>query len=49
MKGEQKVLDYHDVLLYKSDSDLLTAPYWLNDQVLVLHGTHRKCVSQCIV
>jgi hypothetical protein len=34
MKGEQKVLDYHDVLLYKSDLDLLMGPHWLNDQVL---------------
>ena len=34
MKGETKVLDYHDVLLYQSDLDLLTGPYWLNDQVL---------------
>lgn len=34
MVKELKVLDYHDVLLYKRDVDLLTGDHWLNDQVL---------------
>ncbi len=34
MDKEPKVLDYHDVLLYRSDIDLLTGDKWLNDQVL---------------
>lgn len=34
MEKEPRVLDYHDVLLYRSDVDLLTGDNWLNDQVL---------------
>ena len=33
MAREPKYLDYHDVLLYRSDVDLLKGKYWLNDQV----------------
>lgn len=29
----KRVLDYHDVLLYDTDVDLLEGPNWLNDQV----------------
>lgn len=29
----ERVLSYHDVLLLKSDVDLLQGPEWLNDQV----------------
>ncbi len=30
---EKKLLDYHDVLLYQQDVDLLLYGRWLNDQV----------------
>lgn len=31
--GDTRVLSYHDVLLRKSDVDILRGPDWLNDQV----------------
>lgn len=31
---EDKILDYHDVLLRRQDLDLIAAPHWLNDQVI---------------
>ena len=31
---EDKVLDYHDVLLRRADVELLTGPNWLNDQLI---------------
>ncbi|KAK9914989.1 hypothetical protein WJX75_003382 [Coccomyxa subellipsoidea] len=34
MAREPKYLDYHDVLLYRSDVDLLKGKYWLNDQIV---------------
>ncbi|CAL8468357.1 g7897 [Coccomyxa elongata] len=34
MDKETKVLDYHDVLLYRTDIDLLTGDKWLNDQIV---------------
>lgn len=34
MDKEPKVLDYHDILLYRSDVDLLTGDHWLNDQMV---------------
>ena len=30
--SDRKVLDYHDVLLYAGDVELLRGPQWLNDQ-----------------
>ena len=30
--AHRKVLDYHDVLLYACDVELLREPQWLNDQ-----------------
>ena len=30
--SHRKVLDYHDVLLYADDTELLRGPQWLNDQ-----------------
>ena len=30
--SHRKVLDYHDVLLYADDTELLSGPHWLNDQ-----------------
>ena len=32
-KGGDKVLSYGDVLLRRSDVNLLKGPHWLNDQV----------------
>ena len=34
----RKVLDYHDVLLYDSDLDLLEGQEWLNDQACIPCG-----------
>ena len=33
-----KVLDYHDVLLYDSDLNLLEGQEWLNDQACIPCG-----------
>ena len=30
--SNRKLLDYHDVLLYYADAELLLKPNWLNDQ-----------------
>lgn len=30
----RKILDYHDILLRKADTELLQGPHWLNDQVM---------------
>ena len=30
--SNRKLLDYHDVLLYHADAELLEKPNWLNDQ-----------------
>ena len=30
--SNRKLLDYHDVLLYRADAELLQSPHWLNDQ-----------------
>ena len=40
MHPDDKVLSLGDVLLRRSDVDLLTGPYWLNDQV----NLRRACV-----
>jgi hypothetical protein len=41
-RRHRRVLDYHDVLLYDTDVDLLKGPEWLNDQagqlLLTLNG-----------
>ncbi|EIE19373.1 hypothetical protein COCSUDRAFT_54666 [Coccomyxa subellipsoidea C-169] len=34
MAKEPKILDYHDILLYRSDVDLLKGEFWLNDQIV---------------
>lgn len=34
MDPNEKVLSYGDVLIRRSDVELLSGPYWLNDQVL---------------
>lgn len=47
-----RVLSYHDVLLRRSDVELLKGPEWLNDQVLLLqlqpevHSLHSECVDK---
>lgn len=33
MDPDEKVLSYGDVLIRRSDAELLTGPFWLNDQV----------------
>ncbi|CAL5221185.1 g3331 [Coccomyxa viridis] len=35
--SDRKVLDYHDVLLYAGDVELLRGPQWLNDQVIAFY------------
>lgn len=34
MKGDEKVLSYGDVLLRRSDVELLEGPHYLNDQII---------------
>jgi hypothetical protein len=38
MHPDDKVLSLDDVLLRRSDVNLLIGPYWLNDQVILRHA-----------
>ena len=45
--SNKKVLNYHDVLLYAEDIELLITPQWLNDQASCRQRIHRHlfCLS----
>ncbi|KAK7869641.1 hypothetical protein R5R35_010010 [Gryllus longicercus] len=43
--SENDVISFHDSLLHKSDVDLLTGPYWLNDNLIGFYFEYLENVT----